>query len=274
METLFVPVDFSPAANNAANYAAHLCRLFSSKMVLFHAYHYPPVAFEPGYIPPVLDLKEEAEAEMNKLRAELLTEFPELDIEVFQEMGLAAEVIESIANHKEADLIVMGITGQGSFARERLIGSVATEVAQVSKTPVLIVPEQVKYTRVQKIGYACDFDKNLENNTTLIKVKYFCSMFNAELQILNVVKPEEEISVEKADTDIYIEEKFSTTNHNTFFIYEKKVDKGLLEFLELHHVDMLITSPKSHSFFHDLFAESNTKRLAFHSPVPILAIHE
>jgi nucleotide-binding universal stress UspA family protein len=274
METLLVPVDFSEAANNAALYAANLCRLFSSKLILFHAYHYPPASFEPGYIPPILDLKDESQDELKKMQSELKSHFPEVEVEILIEMGLAADMIEAMARQKNADLIVMGITGQDSFAREHIIGSVSTQVAQVSKIPVLIVPPQAKYSKVSKIAYACDFDKHLATNTTLIKVKYYCSLFNAELQILNVVKPEEEISVEKAQTDEYIEEKFKTTNHNTFFIYDKKVDKGLLEFIENHKVDMIITSPKKHNFFRDIFVESNTKKLAFHSPIPVLTIHE
>jgi nucleotide-binding universal stress UspA family protein len=274
METLLVPVDFSEAANNAALYAANLCRLLSSKLILFHAYHYPPTSFEPGYIPPILDLKEESQDELKKIQSELKANFPEVEVEILIEMGLAADMIGTMARQKNVDLIVMGITGQNSFAREHIIGSVSTEVAQESKIPVLIVPPQAKYSKITKIAYACDFDKKLTNNTTLIKVKYFCTLFNAELQILNVVKPEEEISVEKATTDGYVEEKFKTTNHNTFFIYDKKVDKGLLEFIQNNQVDMMITCPKTHNFFRDIFVESNTKKLAFHSPVPILTIHE
>lgn len=274
METIFVPVDFSPASNNAAVYAAHLARFFSANLILFHAYHYPSVTFEPGYIPPVLDLKEETEEEMRKLCNELKKDFSEVEISFLLEMGFAAEMIEEVAAKNNADLIVLGISGQNSALREHIIGSISTQLAESSRLPVLIVPPTVRYSKIMKIAYACDFDKHLETNTTLIKVKYFCSLFNAELQILNVVKPEEEISVEKAETDQYIEDKFKTTNHNTFFIYENKVDKGLLEFLEKHRADILITSPKKHSFFHDLFVESNTRKLAFHSPVPILTVHE
>ena len=87
------------------------------------------------------------------------------------------------------------------------------------------------------------------------------------------MKPNEEISVEKAETDSYVEEKLYATKHDTFFIYDEKVDKGVIEFVEHHDTDILITSPKNHNFLHDLFVESKTKKLAFHSHIPVLTIH-
>jgi nucleotide-binding universal stress UspA family protein len=273
METILVPVDFSAASNNATQYAAQLSRLFSSKLILLHAYHVPVTNFEAGYIPPVIDMKEESQAEMLKMTEELRKSFSDIKIEYKLEMGFAAELIEEKAKELDADLIIMGMNRDPGVLKEHVLGSVATKVAKVSQIPVLIVPENHKYNKVHKIAFACDFDKELEENTALIKVKYFASLFNAELEVLNVIKPEEEISVQKAEMDHLIEQKLKTTNHNTFFIYDDKVDHGLIEFITNNKVDLIITCPKNHNFLHKLFVESNTEKLAFHSPIPLLTIH-
>ena len=39
-------------------------------------------------------------------------------------------------------------------------------------------------------------------------------------------------------------------------------------------IDMLITVPRNHSFFGNLFKTSNTKKLVYETTVPILAAHE
>jgi hypothetical protein len=189
-------------------------------------------------------------------------------------MGLAGDILADSAKENKADLIVMGIAGQNSVIKEHLVGSVATQIAQDSTIPVLIVPEHCKYSKIHKMAFACDFDRHLENNTTLLKVKYFASLFDAELQILNVMKPSEEVSEQKAEVEVFIEDKLQSTKHQTYFIYEEKFDKGIVEFIEVHKSDMIVTSPKKHNFFHNLFVESHTKKLVFHSPVPILTIHE
>ena len=274
MENIFLAVDFTDASKNAANYAANLAGYFGAKLTLFHAYHAPITNFETGYIPPITDMKAESEKEMKVFTQELCAAFKGVEMDYCIDMGLAGDVVEETARSKNADLIVMGIAGQNSVIKEHLVGSVAAQIAQDSKIPVLIVPEHCKFKKVKNMVFACDFDKHLEENTTLLKVKYFTSLFDAELQILNVMKPSEEISEEKAEVDVYIEEKLQNTKHKTFFIYEQKVDKGIVEFLETNNSDMIVTSPKKHNIFHNLFIESQTKKLIFHSPVPVLTIHE
>ena len=40
------------------------------------------------------------------------------------------------------------------------------------------------------------------------------------------------------------------------------------------NIDMLITVPRNHSFWGNLFKTSNTKKLVYESTIPILAAHE
>ena len=274
MENIFIAVDFTEASKNAVNYAANLAGFFGAKLMLFHAYHSPITNFETGYIPPVSDMEEESDIVMKKMLAELSEKYKGVEISYDIEMGLAGDIVEETAIKNNADLIIMGIAGQNSVIKEHLVGSVATQIAQDSKIPVLIIPEHCKYTKIKKMAFACDFDKKLETNNTLLKVKYFTSLFGAELDILNVMDPSEEISVEKAETDMYLEKKLENTNHKTFFVYEKDVNKGILEFIDVNNCDLIVTSPKKHNFFYNLFVESHTKKLVFHSPVPVLTIHE
>lgn len=274
MENILVAIDFSSSSKNTAIYAANLAGYFDAKLTLFHAYHVSGLGFDAGYIPPIEDLTAEIESEMKKFENWLKYNYNGVKVDHCLEMGLAADAIEGVAKEKEADLIIVGLSGQNDAVKEHIFGSIAAKVAETSRIPVLVVPENTHYKPIKKIAYACDLDKQLETNDCLMKVKYFCSLFEAELQVLNVIKPEEEMSVEKANTDSYLEEKFYTTKHNTFFIYDERVDKGVITFLEHHESDLLITCPKTHNFFHNLFIESNTKKLLFHSPVPILAIHE
>lgn len=274
MEKIFVAVDFTDSSRNAANYAANLAGFFGAGLTVFHAYHSPITNFETGYIPPLTDMKSDAEKELSKFMHDLALSHQGVEMDSCLEMGLAGDILEEYATKGKADLIVMGIAGQNSIVKEHLVGSVAAQIAQDSKIPVLIVPEHCKYSKIKKIAFACDFDRHLEENSTLLKVKYFASLFDSELQILNVMKPKEEISVEKAEVDAFLESKLESTKHQTYFIYEEKVERGLVEFIEVHKSDMIVTSPKKHNFFHNLFIESHTKKLLFHSPVPILTIHE
>ena len=49
---------------------------------------------------------------------------------------------------------------------------------------------------------------------------------------------------------------------------------GINQFVADNKIDMIVFIPKKHSFFNSIFHESNTKRMAFHSTIPLLALHE
>jgi nucleotide-binding universal stress UspA family protein len=46
------------------------------------------------------------------------------------------------------------------------------------------------------------------------------------------------------------------------------------QFVEDKEIDLIITVPKKHSFLSNIFRSSYTKKLAYHSHVPIIAVHE
>lgn len=273
MKKILIPIDFSEPSDNAVNYAASMAKQIPAQLTLLHCFHVPVASYETGYIPPTFDMDEAAKREMTKYMKKVKSKFPSVTVNTLVKMGFAGDLIEETAKDSGADLIVMGITGHAGILKEHLVGSICTQIARDSSVPVLIVPEGSKYKELKRIGFACDYSMELEKNTTLNKVKDFCRMFGAELEILNVERPNEEISVEKSHVENYVEEKLSAVAHKTYVITEEEVDKGLLELVTRNNIDLMITCPRKHNLFHSIFIESKTEKLAFHSPVPVLGIH-
>src|SRR6266436_5188144 len=112
MDNILVAVDFSSTSKNAASYAANLAEYFKAKLTLFHAYHISGLGFDAGYIPPIEDMTEGIEEEMKKFEGWLKYTYPGIQVDHSIEMGLAADTIESAASEKQADLIVVGLSGQ------------------------------------------------------------------------------------------------------------------------------------------------------------------
>jgi nucleotide-binding universal stress UspA family protein len=56
-------------------------------------------------------------------------------------------------------------------------------------------------------------------------------------------------------------------------VHQASFTDGVTDFVEQHQADWVIVIPKDHGFFSSLFATSHTTRLAFHSQIPVLAIH-
>ncbi|MGZ3862195.1 MAG: universal stress protein [Bacteroidia bacterium] len=272
METILVATDFSPSADNAANYAAELAKFFDAKLVIVNAYSMPPVNYEAGFSVELLSaVQEGSKKQLEDLKKQLLVKSPYLNIECVSSMGFPVDVINEAAGNSRADLIVMGIVGEAGKFKEHVIGSSAVRVARHSDVPTFIIPENVKYHRIHHISFACDMEKTEE--TALVYVaKYFSKMFDADLEIVNIERPQDELSHAKANTGVFIEKKLETINHRTVFVTENKVAKGLEDYFKVHPTDVIMVNPKKHNVFHNLFNESVTKELAFHVKHPILTV--
>lgn len=269
IKKILVGVDFSEHSRATVQYATHLANKLSADITLIHSYTLPLVNFETGYIPPVEDLQKEAEAEMNAL----LNLFAGYKFNTIIKMGFAAEVINEVAQEGNFDLIMVGIVGNG-FLKEKLIGSTAYELSRSSKIPVLIIPKNINYQPIQKVAFACDFHHNLSQTDLYLKVKNIVQYLGSDLEIVSVVSNEKEADVRFAQNYLYFEKKLEDIPHQHFFVTHHRAAEGILEYIKVRKCDWLIIAPLKHTLFERLFKESVTKEIVFHSPIPVLTLHE
>ena len=275
MESIFCAYDFSDAAKNALKYSCRLAELFSAKLTLVHIYNVPVPVTEYGYVPVGDDyIRDIAVKDLDKLKSQLVKEHPHITtINIIIESGFVTGKINQLASESGCELLVMGIDNDEDFIKEHLVGSTAIDEARKSRVPVLIVPKNAENVKIKSIAYTSDYKHSLVDSSSLIQVKYFAHMFNAELKVVHVLEPDHQIDFAEAVSDKYIESKLSNVDHKTFFVYEKNAAEGISEFAKEHKVDLIIVEPYQLSFFDKLFHKSITKELAFHINKPVLAIH-
>jgi len=282
MNTIIIPTDFSTTAANAAVYAVHFAhQVKAGRLLLFHAYELP-VALDP-LMPGVqmLELDSYKDTAIHNLEAfkmELLAKFPNTNLVVDSvvEYGSITGGLELIASREKIELIIMGITGGGAL-EETLIGSNTISVAGALGVPVLIIPPKSTFVKVENIMLACDFnhpDKFIPVNL----IRQLINDTKAKLLVFNIEVDLEE-SVKKYPASVMGEgfavhtllEEFKP---EYFFIKNKEYVDGVNEFADSHQANIIITIPKRHTFFEKLFIKSSTKRLAFHTHLPLLVVHK
>ena len=275
MKTILIATDFSDSADNALNYGIELAKYFSTKLILVNSYPMPYSSFETGGMPgEMIAVMQEASAGglLNlKKKIEQSGKYNS-EIECYSDMGFAEDVIMDVAKKVEADLIVMGIIGDGAKTKNHLIGGTAIKVARNISIPVFIIPNDAKYHPIKKLSFACNLDKTEESDLVYIS-KYFSKIFDAELEIINVEEPNEEFSSLKSKTINVIEKKLQTVPHKSVLLTEKNVGKTLEDYFNEHPTDVVIVNPRKHSLFHNLFSHSISKELAFNCKYPLLCVH-
>ncbi|MGZ3905104.1 MAG: universal stress protein, partial [Bacteroidia bacterium] len=164
METILMPTDFSPAAENACKYSVELAKIFNAKLVLIHAYSIPITGADSGFALNLnLDLKSGAEKKLREVRDEILKNTKgTIEVECVTEMGTVYDIVKNANIQFDADVIVMGIVGKAGKIKEHLIGSSAITIARNMKLPTFIIPENVTFRDIKKISYASDMNNGEE----------------------------------------------------------------------------------------------------------------
>jgi nucleotide-binding universal stress UspA family protein len=271
MNTILVPVDFSPASRNATNYAAELAKLLHARLFLFHAYMLPtPISEVPYAMVTVDNLQKENEDQLKK-EAEWLYNQHKLEVEWLVRIGIASDEIKTITKEKEIGLIVMGMKGAGGL--DKMIGSTTTNVARKVKTPVLVIPHDTTYTPIKHITYASDFT-----------YKTSIQLFNPLLELARIYRPRTHILYIRqshgGDSEQELTGKrnseiiFEGLDHEYVTIEEASVNQGISKYLQQQSSELLVMVAHKHSFLERVFSKDHTTAMAYETHVPLLILQD
>jgi len=270
MKNIIVPVDFSDTSVNAAKYAIEMAKnIPDAKITLYHVYS--RISFSS------LTSKDEnsrqmvTEAELKKLKANIDNGFEA--ISCLAETGSFVETLADYALGNHVDIVVMGITGSSKISHV-FMGTNTLNVIRNISCPVMIIPPDAKYTGLKKVVFTSDF-KDVARTTPFASIKRILDIFNPKLDILNVdsehfVELTPEFKIEKEA----MADKLGAYNPEFSFLRAYDFLEGISSFVETRKMDAIITVPRKHNFLSQLFVTSNTKKLAYHSTVPIIAVPE
>lgn len=273
MKAILASTDFSKTARNAIEYAVEIAKRTKARLILFHAYHATVVPAEVPIVIPAEEFEQEALKSLEKIKRSIHRKHGnKLSIECICRYGFPVDEINRFVTGHKIDLVVMGMEGSG-YLTEKLIGSITTAVINGSKCPVLAIDRYVKFKNIKKIALACDYNK-ISKKTIFDPIKLFAQLFKSHVYILNVVKDKTKPAISKAVSGIRLNHSFDGIPHSFHSVASEDVIKGINDFVRQEKVDLVVMIPRNHSFFQGLFKEAHTKKMAFHSKVPLLAIHE
>lgn len=274
MKNILIPTDFSSVSLNAAEYAISLAKEVNAKVTLLHVYHIPVAPVDSIVALPSL-------SELDKLNNTVLKDFKNKlkekchfteNIRCIVKAGFLNDEMKDVVLEENIDLIIMGITGAGKLS-EVVMGSNTTSAIKNSDCPVLVVPANSKYKKINNIAFACDLEK-VKNAPAITLIKTWLQKLKANLFVLNMVSSTVIPTFNNAIEGMKLSSIFEGFKHSLYFPENEDLTITLNDFVDQHKIDLLVMIPRKHNFFADLFKESNTKRMAFHTHIPLLAIHD
>lgn len=274
MKKILVPTDFSETSKNAARYAVNLARLIpGSQVVLYHLSDKMSLGSDSS---PVTETEEDRKLIVGAALENMIEELnaPEVSFTSVAEGGSSlVECLSRYVRHKGMDLVIMGITG-ATRLEQIFMGSNALDMVKANVCPVLIIPPNAQFKQIKNVAFTSDF-KNVESTTPVSSIQKLLRAFKPTLHIVNVdhehyVEVTEEYKKEREQ----LQTMFSEFNPQFYFIRMYDFQDAVSSFAADHQIDMIITVPRKHSFLAGLYKTSYTKKLAYHSHIPIVAVHE
>lgn len=149
MNNILVPIDFSDLTDRVVSTAETLARKMGSKIWLLHCVRDYPVLVQADAVPPApLEAEQDTLArfpeeyqQLEKIGADLKSKG--INVETLFAVGLPADEILYVAERFDADLIVMGSHGHGTWY-EAVVGSVTKAILRQTSRLVMVVPTKMK----------------------------------------------------------------------------------------------------------------------------------
>jgi len=275
MKKLLVPTDFSDTSKNAALFAAQMVAdIQNAKIILIHVSDKITGGSDGSPLTEDDDDRRIILTQaLSQLKEELLA-VAQVPIEFAMEKGSSlVETLSRYVRHQAIDMVIMGITG-ATRLEQIFMGSNTLEMAKESTCPVLIVPPDAKYRKIKNVVLASDF-KEVDITIPVAPLKATLDLFKPTLHIVNVdsehyVELTDEYKAERAKLETMLK------NYAPEFYFIRQYDffDAISQFVDDKNIDLIVIVPKDRSFLSGLFKTSHTKKLAYHSHVPIVAIHE
>jgi nucleotide-binding universal stress UspA family protein len=273
MKTILVPTDFSENATQALNYAAALATHFGGKLIIAHIINLPVTSGNSGLVlPPDPQLEGDYEKELNNLALKLrLQNNAAFEIEVICQYGFFLASLNDLVKSCGVDLVVMGTQGATNFL-DKLIGTNTASFIKMAACPVLAIPAGAKFNGIKNIAYASDFES--EEQVFLEQLFSLADPLNAEVSIINILT-ERHLNI-FSDNQVVrdIMHRFTDKHYSIAQIQEDDVVEGIQKFVEDVEADVLAVSIHARGVLEDLFHSSISKKLLYHSTLPLLSLPE
>lgn len=278
MKKILFPTDFSKTAENAFLYALNLAQGLNAEILVLNSYEIPVIsatnAGQPELLQEVYNTIELNGFEYFKNQAPLLRKIAEdagyhsINLSFQYEEGTVPFVINTILEKEAVDLIVMGTTGSSTI-ENKIFGSNTVHVLNNVTVPVLTVPSECEFTELKKIGFATSLKET--DKASLHELIALAKPLNAKIECLHVVQDDD--TTYEAVLNNWIAE-FSPLNVH-FHTYEGyDLEETIYDFIDTYEINLVCVVKRQLNFLEKLFTTSLTKKLAYHSYVPVLALRE
>ncbi|MDQ2863103.1 MAG: hypothetical protein M3R50_05525, partial [Bacteroidota bacterium] len=187
------------------------------------------------------------------------------------ELPLLRSIID-IIKYEEPQMILLGSDNINNLNDAFVSGNVI-KIAKASPIRVLIVPSHYTYKPVNEILVPCDFNavNSLDKINSLRAVPQW---HEVKILVLNVDPSQPNINPDDKfrEAESNIHDYLKNFEHEIYYVAEKNVTDGILNFEKVNEVQLMIAMPGKYSFLYSLTHKSVSEALYRNSRLPLMIL--
>lgn len=278
MKKLLVPIDFSPTANSAIEFAVKTAKIFPAEVTLLHSYEVNS-GFSADYYAGNrefnLMMLSDIEKRLDKAREKIKDLYDER-VETFISTYSLNDSINKAVEEKHIDMIVMGTLG-ASGIKEKLWGSHTSGLIGKTETPVLVVPHDYEWKKPRKVLFAT---KRFEKDPGIINFIFELSgLYMANVQVAVFTDEDDEKAGTYIDNskkieeyEAYLKDNCHENNLTSVHLTGENFKETVEQYIKEHDIDLLVMVTYNTGFLDRLFNRSMTEKMSFQTKIPLLVL--
>ncbi len=277
MKKILFPTDFSDTANNALVYALNLAENQNAEIYLLHVYSAPIVnsGYSPELVFTVYESIELGTFENFKDQIPAIRDIADqhnlghIPMKFILKEGFIISNIQDVVEQEKIDFVVMGTNGTSGIDKV-LFGSNTMNVISKLNIPVLCVPIDANFDGIKSICFTTNFEE--KDKDALYHMLEIADRYGAIVHCLNI---NNNVEIDNTAELTKWKEAFANEPVQFHIIYnEKEAEKAVLDFIDENKIDIVASVARQRGFFEKLFGSSFTKKLTYHSNIPVYVFHE
>jgi nucleotide-binding universal stress UspA family protein len=278
MKRILVPTDFSDCASNAIDFAVQSARYLPVEITLLHVLEVKENVYT-DYLGVNREFNEtllhDAEDRLNRLKKSL-QEKSGIGVKTQISISPLTEAVLEAAAENKSDLIIMGTQGAGGL-KEKLWGSRTASVIGKTRVPVLAVPFYYTWKKPEKLLFATN---HFEKDPAILDYLFeMVDLFMAKVHVVVFTEEEGEKALALLEhtrkTPAFektLREKYNQPELTATHLFGEAFEESLQDFIKLNQIDILAMITYPRNFWDRLLHPSITKRMSYHTKIPLLAI--
>jgi len=282
---ILVPVEFTEYSVNGCYYALGIAEKYNAEIHLFHCFnnsYFEAIPYTDNadmgmnYDPYIQEIESNARKKIKNLADEIKKEIEKkkitgVSIDYTLTSGPIDDQLIIVHDEYKPDLVVLGTRGKGKKTND-IMGRITTSLIETIDTPVLAIPEETTFDKFNDINvlYTTNFDES--DYSAIRKLIGILSYFNIKVFCVHIDTGEsgEHIYTKMDKLKQYFSNKHKEIKVEFDIMRNDDMLDGLQKFIDENNINILSLSAHKRNIILRLFYPDVTKKIFFHTNIPLL----